>query len=198
MSETTEVSKDEQQPVPPAKPEITFSGRNVKLQPADADEGIETPIEVAQQSVTIKNMMDDLNLGTDQSDVSIPLHNVKKDIMMKVLEYCRYHYLNPEEKTDDKKKELEISPWDKEFTNSLPQTEKRHEKLFELMLAANYLDIKPLLDLTCKTVAYLVAGRTPEEIRKEFGVEKPFRPEDYEKLKQEFEWARDDTKDSKT
>jgi len=193
VAEPAEVAKDAQ-----PKPEITFSGRNVKLQPADADEGIETPIEVAQSSVTIKNMMDDLNLGTDQSDVSIPLHNVKKDIMLKVLDYCKYHYQNPEEKTDDKKKELEITPWDKQFTDSLPVTEKRHEKLFELMLAANYLDIKPLLDLTCKTVAYLVAGKTPEEIRKEFGVEKPFTPEDYDRLKVEFEWARDDNKDNKT
>jgi len=64
------------------------------------------------------------------------------------------------------------------------------------MLAANYLDIKPLLDLTCKTVAHLVAGKTPDQIRAEFGVEKPFTPEDYDKLKQEFEWARDDKEKS--
>uniref|UniRef100_A0A6B2LMR6 Uncharacterized protein n=1 Tax=Arcella intermedia TaxID=1963864 RepID=A0A6B2LMR6_9EUKA len=167
----------------------------VNLQPADSDEAIPTPVEIAQQSITIKNMMEDLNLGPDQSDVAIPLHNVKKDILEKVLDYCKRHYENPEEKTDDKKKDLEISPADKEFTDSLPKTARPHEKLFELMLAANYLDIKPLLDLTCKTVAYLVVGKNPEEIRKEFGIEKPFTPEDYEKLRQDFDWAKDETKE---
>ena len=37
--------------------------------------------------------------------------------------------------------------------------------LFELILAANYLDIKGLLDVTCKTVANMIKG---EEIENKF------------------------------
>jgi len=37
--------------------------------------------------------------------------------------------------------------------------------------AANYLDIKALLDLTCKTVAdYIKQCKTPQEIRRRFNI----------------------------
>jgi len=40
--------------------------------------------------------------------------------------------------------------------------------------------------------------KTPDQIRAEFGVEKPFSPEDYDQLKKEYEWARDDTSKEKS
>ena len=36
--------------------------------------------------------------------------------------------------------------------------------------AANYLNIKELLDLTCFTVASMIRGKSPEEIRKAFNI----------------------------
>ena len=44
--------------------------------------------------------------------------------------------------------------------------------------AANYMDIKPLLDLTCAKVASMIKGRTPEEIRKVFNIVNDFTPEE--------------------
>ena len=37
------------------------------------------------------------------------------------------------------------------------------EELFAIILAANYMDISPLLDLFCAKIASLIKGKTPEE-----------------------------------
>ena len=76
-----------------------------------------------------------------------------------VIEWAKYHHANPDQASEEKKDEKrtdDIIPWDKEFC------EVDQPTLFELILAANYLDIKPLLDLTCKTVANMIKGKTPE------------------------------------
>ena len=65
------------------------------------------------------------------------------------------------------------------------------EILFELILAANYMDIKPLLDLTCATVASLIKGKTPEEIRKTFNIVNDFTPEEEKKVREENKWTED-------
>lgn len=49
---------------------------------------------------------------------------------------------------------------------------------FFVFQAANYLDIKGLLDVTCKTVANMIKGKTPEEIRKTFNIKNDFTEEE--------------------
>ena len=62
---------------------------------------------------------------------------------------------------------------------------------FELILAANYLDIKSLLDLTCAKVASMIKGKTPEEIRKQFNIGNDFSPEEEAQVREENKWCED-------
>jgi len=155
----------------------------VKLQSSD-DQEFEVDKAVAQMSVTIKNMLEDME-GVG-SDAAIPLPNVTGKILAKVIEYCKWHLEHPtpasEEKKDEKRTD-DIIPWDLDFCKVDQAT------LFELILAANYLDIKPLLDLTCKTVANMIKGKTPEEIRKTFNIKNDFTPEEEEQVRKENEWC---------
>lgn len=153
----------------------------VKLTPSDNDIIIEVSLETANMSVTIKNMLEDLGGGIP--DVAIPLHNVTAKILQKVVEYCEYRIANPIVTDDLKKGPEEISSWERKFC-SLDQ-----DVIFELILASNYLDIKPLLDLTCKTVANMIKGKTPEEIRKTFNIKNDFTPEEEERVRKENEWC---------
>ena len=134
----------------------------VKLQASDDFETcVEVSETVARMSTAISNMLDDIGTG----DHPVVLQNVNKKTLTKIVEYCTYHIANPEPAKDNSEKNSEdISPWDKNYMLV------DHATLFDLILAANFLDIKPLLDLGCKTVANKIKGKTTEEIRETFRI----------------------------
>jgi S-phase kinase-associated protein 1 len=112
------------------------------------------------------------------SDTPVPLPMVDSKILIKVIEYCKYHHANEKNTPEEEK-----ANWDKDFVKVDDET------LFNLILAANYLDIKSLLDLTCKTVADEIKGKTPEEIRVRFNIKNDFTPEEEEEVKRENAWC---------
>jgi len=60
------------------------------------------------------------------------------------------------------------------------------EIMFKLLLAANYMDIKPLLLLMCAKVASLLKGKTPQQIRKTFNIRGDYTPEEEEEVRNEY------------
>ena len=146
---------------------------SVKLK-SKQEEIFEVEKEVAFRSVTVKNMVEDTGLETP-----VPLPMVDSKILIKVIEYCKYHHKAEQESLPEDEKNV----WDKDFVKVDDET------LFNLILAANYLDIKSLLDLTCKTVADEIKGKTPEEIRVRFNIKNDFTPEEEEEVKRENAWC---------
>ncbi|KAE8655948.1 SKP1-like protein 1B [Hibiscus syriacus] len=141
---------------------MSSSGRKITLKSSDG-ESFEVDEAVALESQTIKHMIED-----DCADNGIPLPNVTSKIPAKVIEYCKKHV--EATKTDDRSADDELKSWDADFVKVDQAT------LFDLILAANYLNIKGLLDLTCQTVADMIKGKTPEEIRKTFNIKNDFTP----------------------
>ncbi|KAK6496176.1 hypothetical protein TWF481_002200 [Arthrobotrys musiformis] len=142
--------------------------------------------EVAERSILIKNMLEDVGETPDQA---IPIPNVNEGVLRKVIEWCEHHRNDPpppaDEDSDSRKKSTDIEEWDQKFM------QVDQEMLFEIILAANYLDIKPLLDVGCKTVANMIKGKSPEEIRKTFNIQNDFTPEEEDQIRRENEWAED-------
>ena len=156
----------------------------IKLKSCD-DEVFEVDVEVAKLSQTIKTMIDDLGLKDD--DEKVPLPNVNAAILRKVIEWAEHHKDDPapsaeDEETRDRRTD-DISDWDQKFLNVDQGT------LFELIQAANYLDIKALLDVTCKTVANMIKGKSPEDIRKTFNITNDFTKEEEAAIRDENRWA---------
>jgi len=157
----------------------------VNLMSSEGD-AFEVDFKVAKMSELVKTMIDD-DTSADDGPQEVPLPNVKNNVLAKVIEFCRHHQEEPMTEIEKPLKSANmhevVQEWYAEFVQ-VPQ-----ELLFELILAANYMDIKPLLDLTCATVASLIKGKTPEEIRKTFNIVNDFTPEEEAQVREENKWC---------
>ncbi|XBH75225.1 SKP1-like protein 1 [Triticum dicoccoides] len=160
----------------------------ITLKSSDGEE-FEVEEAVAMESQTIRHMIED-----DCADNGIPLPNVNSKILSKVIEYCNKHVqakpadgaaaaAGASDAAAPAAPAEDLKNWDAEFVKVDQAT------LFDLILAANYLNIKGLLDLTCQTVADMIKGKTPEEIRKTFNIKNDFTPEEEEEIRRENQWA---------
>ncbi|CUM64002.1 uncharacterized protein PRCAT00001590001 [Priceomyces carsonii] len=165
---------------------MTMSSPKVIIISAD-DEKFTVEPKIAEKSVLIKHMINDLNPDGLQEDFEIPTPNVRANVLSKVLEWCEHHKntIFPDDDDEDARKSAPVDEWDKNFLKV------DQEMLYEIILAANYLNIRPLLDSGCKIVAEMIRGKSPEELRRTFNIVNDFSPEEEAAIRRENEWAED-------
>ncbi|XP_034656294.1 S-phase kinase-associated protein 1-like [Drosophila subobscura] len=146
----------------------------IKLQSSEGDI-FDVDMETAKCLGTIKFMLEDCKLENDENETIVPLTKVNSFVLRIVLNWAEYH------KDDPELPEHDLGPWDADLLKV------DHGTLFELIMAANYLDVKGLLTLCCKTVANMIKGKTPEEMRQTFNITNDFTPAE-EAMLQENEW----------
>ena len=128
---------------------------------------------------TITGGFDD---SDDESDCeSIPITLVKKKTLDYVLHFCSLH---------DKEK-LKPIPKPLPSTNLVSFVQPKifaewictldSDETSQLILSAEYLDIRPLLELACARIALFFKNKSPEEILKGFNVMK--KPTELDKQK---------------
>ncbi|CAK9137453.1 unnamed protein product [Ilex paraguariensis] len=126
---------------------------------------------IALQAVTIRNMVED-----ECASNVIPLPNVNSKIMIQIIEYLKKHVDSSVSKEDMEK-------FDSAFV------EKKLSEIFDIILAANYLNIKNLLDICCQRVADVMKNKSPEWVRRTFNIVNDFTAEEEAKIRKEHEWA---------
>ena len=144
----------------------------ITLKSNDGQVSVKIERSIAEKSKVIREMLEftaDTDEGGKETISDIPNLQVSGDILRKVADWITYHKDDPvqaEDKTEEPgtRKKPELSKWDKDFL----QVER--SVLFDLILAANYLEIKGLLDITCSAVSDMIQGKSAEEIRKEFNI----------------------------
>jgi S-phase kinase-associated protein 1 len=138
--------------------------------------------KAAKRSQLIKGVMDDF-----PDDPEVPLHNVKSSILERIIKYLEYY-------KDTEPKEIEkplpsnnfnecVDAWDYNFIDL------ELDVIFEIILAANYMDIKPLMELASSKVASIIKGKTPDDIRKTFNIQNDFTPEEEAQIREENQWC---------
>ncbi|KAG8347193.1 Cyclin A/CDK2-associated protein [Trypanosoma vivax] len=147
--------------------------------------------EAAMMSVLLRDMLEDQG----EAEAIIPIPNVSGRTLRLVIDYMEHHYNNQADpiekplKTDIKNI---ISQWDCKFLYEQllkDHDEKQHELLIDVIMAANFLNVRDLLDLTCACVANMIRGKSAEEIRTLFNIESDFTPEEEEKIREENRWC---------
>ena len=104
------------------------------------------------------------------------MSEVNGEILKKIVEWTTHHKddapasENKNEEPAGKKPEL--SQWDEDFLKKINQP-----VLYDLILAANYMEIKGLLDLTCRSFARTIEGKSAEEIQKHFSIQNDLEEE---------------------
>jgi len=107
------------------------------------------------------------SMETDSSASEVPMPGVKGDVLAKVVEYMNHHK-GTEPPIIEKPLRSKImkdvckDAWDADFIDKIGEN---RQQLYDLILAANYMDIKSLLHLGCAKVASLIKGQPLEKIK---------------------------------
>jgi S-phase kinase-associated protein 1 len=143
------------------------------------------PLEIAMMSELVKTMIEEEEECDDVQE--IPLPNVKTVVLSKVMEFMKHYKEDPMTEIEKPLKSANMKEVVQEWYSDFISVEQ--EVLFELILAANYMDIKALLDLTCATVASMITGKTPDEIKKIFNITVDFTPKEEHQVREENKWC---------
>ncbi|KAH8919019.1 E3 ubiquitin ligase complex SCF subunit sconC [Atractiella rhizophila] len=139
----------------------------------------EVPLDTVRRFGIFKEFDD----SSKSEEEVLPLPSVPASAFRKVLEWADNTPIQltpPPDLEHAQRRPVGATAWEKAFVEEMEQ-----DPLFELILAANYLDLKPLLDLCCGDVGRRIKGKSPEEIRTLFNITNNFTPEEEAQIRQE-------------
>jgi S-phase kinase-associated protein 1 len=135
--------------------------------------------ETLHMSTTITDIIED----TLQTTITIP--HITADIMEMVIEYCTMHKgETPDYEEDD------IPVKDQVFCskNGGGDDPSKAKYLQRLIEGANYLNVKPMFDLCCRTLAEMLEGKSTEEMRELLGLVDDLSEEQKAVIAEEKRW----------
>ena len=171
--------------------------KTVKLVPSDGSGPRIVKRKVAELSLLVKEILeDDAEDGDKQEE--IPLLRVSGEILDKILTFCEHYLSDPFDEIPKPIPSASLtsfvpiwySIFMDEYSNNQPE-------LYALILAANYMDVSSLLDLSCAKLASMMKGKRPAELKEMFGITVDFTPEEEEEIREANKWVDGDVSGKK-
>ncbi len=125
-------------------------------------QGFSIDINSSKLCMTVTDMLDNLGI---ESDEPIDTRSVDSATLEKVLIFCDYIQNNPDKAeeltkwTDDRTFTIPLDEW---FVNYITVDQKT---VYDVIMAANFLNIQSLLQLGAKYIASLIRNKSPEELK---------------------------------
>eukprot|EP01083_Nonionella_stella_P045947 123090_1 len=119
---------------------------------------------VSMKAASLSKLVNSI-VQSDATAVTIPMKNVRGDILELVVEYLKHHNGRMAEEIAKPIRSVRMArivadPWDAAFIDKMNK-----KTIFQVILAANYMDISSLLHLGCAKIATLIKGKSPDEIK---------------------------------
>ena len=122
----------------------------------------------AKLSRLITNVVD----PEEDESQTVHLRNVEHRVLLKVIEYCEHYAEDPMKDIDLPFKSHDIreivQPWYANFVTNLTLWE-----LLELMAAADFMEVIPLVELTFIPLSILLVGKESNDLRGMFNIPLP-------------------------
>jgi len=138
---------------------------------------------IKQKSKVIYSMLSNNEEDSDE-DTELTV-NVDEKTLRKIIEYVEHNHNKVRTIIEKPIKSVHMKDLTDEWNANFIDSFEDNEHIFNLINAADYLDINCLLDLSCAKVASIIKNKTPTEIRKTFNITNDFTPEQEEHIEKE-------------
>jgi len=171
-------------------PEFQDNTTKIKLRSYEGHD-FEMGLAAAKMSLLVKDMLESLAEPGGQPDYSKPIaltnNAVTDTALKKIIEWCEYHWDDPpiDPDFDDEKdrRNEELMHWDRQFIEVEDQA-----LLFDIIVGANYMNIKGLVEVGGKHICNMIKGMTCQQVRDKLKIENDFTPSEEEAIHKENEW----------
>lgn len=150
--------------------------------------------EITELEGSISELIRDATEGNEDDVTEIEISRVNSDCLEKVVNFMKHYAV-------EKMKEVPTPLGGSTFNEVIDQKwyqdfvaddNVNGDMVFDMLTAANFMGIKPLLDLTCLKVTFQLTGKSAEEIREILKLP-VLTPEEEAKAREDHKWIFEDT-----
>ena len=169
-----------------AKPNVEHDSEHGYVHYCKSEDNVLLPLTLADLACnkTLQNCIEDCG-GTDLDPLLALPVPYSAALLRKVLQFTLLHGSDPEKTADEFAtwKTMPLSEQDVAFVGDDIMFHR------DLLLVANFLDNKRMLDVLAKRMAERIVGKTPEEIKALFQSQETMTLQDVQRLRTDHPWV---------